>query len=401
MLLTKTYESNLGSLTDHVYEMKTKQGIELKKQSLHNRFTKESVSFLKSVINHKLKQNHSCSSTESDLEYFKHVFVQDATKFGLPEAFATSYPCYGGAGGKAGCQIQFVYELKHQKVCDLSIHAATRSESLSSVNNDWVKPGSLVLRDLGYFTMEGFRQIMEKEAFFISKAKAKTAFFDSDKNRFDLKKLVYRMKRNNLDIYEQDLIMGFEKKKKLPVRVVFSLVPEEVKNQRLRKAYKNARERNWTVTEEYKLWAGINAYITNVPSKIISGRDVPLIYKLRWQVELIFKTWKSNHKIHLYRSFRKERFECYLIAGLLLILLQNDLFTWLQNQFSNYKKTLSIQKFTKMMKHLKHFFDRAIINGKSQMKPLLTTLYSLEPSTLFKEKRKPNIAYEELLSLCI
>ena len=137
----------------------------------------------------------------------------------------------------------------------------------------------------------------------------------------------------------------------------------EQKCNQLQKALKNARERNWTVTEEYKLWAGINVFITNIPSELISPHDIPIVYRLRWQVELIFKTWKSHYKINLYKVVKKERIEGYLYGSLILILMQFQLFSWLQHRFEQQKIWLSIHKFYKVMVHLKELFRQVVING--------------------------------------
>ena len=47
---------------------------------------------------------------------------------------------------------------------------------------------------------------------------------------------------------------------------------------------------------------------------------------LRWQIELIFKTWKSNLKIHMTKKVKKERFECQLIAKIIWVVINWRLF---------------------------------------------------------------------------
>ena len=49
-------------------------------------------------------------------------------------------------------------------------------------------------------------------------------------------------------------------------------------------------------------------------------------YYLRWQIELIFKTWKSFFEINKVKQVKKERMECQLLAKLLWILVNWRLF---------------------------------------------------------------------------
>lgn len=395
MLLFKTFESNKESLSDHVYELKNSRNIFIRKQSLQERFTPEAVSFVKKLVDAQLSATNFLKNTTL-LNSFSKVFIQDSTRFGLPEQLEEAYPSFKGGGGNSGAQIQFTYELKEHRIYDASLYAATRNDSLSSIENNWIEENSLVLRDLGYFSFKGFEEVINKKAFFISRAKPKTAFFEGGgKNRLDIKALVSQMDKSQIPYLEKSLIMGLDKK--LPVRVIFCRVPEQIKEERLRKAYSNSKTRNWKVTEEFKLWASITVFITNIPEQRIEKEKIPLIYKVRWQVELIFKTWKSHYKIHLYKSVKKERIECYLYATLLLILLHWQLFAWVQHKFINENKLLSIHKFTKLMGHLKLLFKQVIIERRSSINQLIKVIFSLVESSLLKEKKKGKVGVGDIL----
>ncbi|MEP7108478.1 MAG: transposase [Ferruginibacter sp.] len=49
------------------------------------------------------------------------------------------------------------------------------------------------------------------------------------------------------------------------------------------------------------------------------------LYKIRSQIELVFKVWKSVLKIQLVRKMKSERFRCYLYGKLLWVLLCWDI----------------------------------------------------------------------------
>lgn len=397
MLLCKTFEANQQSLTDHIYELQSQQNISIRKQSLHNRFTPEAVAFLQKVIGNQL--NSFVSFKNNDLlKCFSKIFIQDSTRFGLPEQLEKHYPCFGGNRAKAGAQIQFVYELKGHKIHHVELCEATRNDNVFSTTNDWIEEGSLVLRDMGYFSFKGLQEVINKKAYFISRAKPKTVFYSKSNNeeKLNLKTLINYMNKNNLQYLDKELIMGYETK--LPVRVILCKVPEQVKEQRLRNATKNAKTRNWTVTEDFKIWAGVNVFITNIGNDVLSSKTIPLVYRLRWQIELIFKTWKSHYKIHLYKSMKKERIECYLYGTLLLILLHWQLFSWLQYVFSKENKILSIHKFTKVMHYLKLLFTIVVIKQDGNLSQLLQAIYRLAQTALVKESKKGKIGMVDIIN---
>ena len=130
----------------------------------------------------------------------------------------------------------------------------------------------------------------------------------------------------------------------------------------------------WNMTKEYKLWTGINVWVTNVPITTLDAKSIFEAYRLRWQVELIFKSWKSHYKIHSFKKMKKERFECYLYASLLLIILQTNIFSWLQNLFENIHK-LSLLKFTKVMTCFRPIVKQVVMGQTKKIKKLLILLF--------------------------
>jgi hypothetical protein len=59
--------------------------------------------------------------------------------------------------------------------------------------------------------------------------------------------------------------------------------------------------------ERSKRLSAINVYITNVSSEAIPTDQVHAFYSLRWQIELLFKTWKSFFQIDQCKEIKQER----------------------------------------------------------------------------------------------
>src|SRR5262249_48477239 len=76
-------------------------------------------------------------------------------------------------------------------------------------------------------------------------------------------------------------------------RLIASRVPDQVVNERRRAAKKRAKKKGYTPSKTHLELLAWNLFITNVPSAIWSSITVVKAYPIRWQIELIFKSWKS------------------------------------------------------------------------------------------------------------
>jgi len=91
--------------------------------------------------------------------------------------------------------------------------------------------------------------------------------------------------------------------------------------------------------------------MTNAPADKLPAKLVRMVYTIRWQVELLFKIWKSVFKIDKVKKMSIFRFECYIYSKLIAILLtlhiHNKLgqFLWDEEEFE-----LSTIKTAKLIK---------------------------------------------------
>jgi hypothetical protein len=107
----------------------------------------------------------------------------------------------------------------------------------------------------------------------------------------------------------------------LPCRVLFVRLPEEVVNRRRQKANEKARRKGRTLSPRYLKLLAWNIYITNVPVEMLTIRQAVVLYSLRWQVELIFKLWKSQCKLDRVAGLRRERVLCELYAKMIGVVM--------------------------------------------------------------------------------
>jgi hypothetical protein len=101
---------------------------------------------------------------------------------------------------------------------------------------------------------------------------------------------------------------------------LYRLTETQVQKRRKDQAYKE-KKKGVKVSEKSKRLTGINVYITNIAWEIIPKEYVHDLYSLRWQVEIVFKTWKSFFQMDRCKDVKRERLECHLYGQLIAILI--------------------------------------------------------------------------------
>lgn len=394
----KTFDGSKESLTDHCLELTRQHQVSVTKQSMDAKFNAEGVSFIKELIDYQLAQQLSLSKVK--IHGFDRVLIQDSTRFGLPKSFQSDYRGYSRAKMPSGAQLQFAYDLNQHTVCQIDICDAVTPDRKFAFSNDWITPGALVVRDLGYFLHKGLEEITQKSAFFLTRAFPRTAFFNPENpsERIDLELLTKRMKRYNIPVIELPVLFGIEEKRYS--RAIIEIVPDQVKEERMRTIRIKRKNVKGGGSKEYALWAGINVFLTNTTSEQLTTDQIIRTYRCRWQVELVFKTWKSFLELHKYKTYKSDRLNCYLLASLLLVLIHWRVFSALQEFiFFTRRKVLSIHKFTKVLIHLKGLIRNVVRSKKGACQELFNILINLSEKYIYKERKKGKISFVEAVDL--
>jgi hypothetical protein len=115
--------------------------------------------------------------------------------------------------------------------------------------------------------------------------------------------------------------LGTRQQHQFPARLICLPLKQEVADQRRQKARDKARRRGKPISKAYLEFLGWAIFITNVPPAMLSWEQVTLLYRVRWQIELVFKLWKSYGGLKHIQPLRQERvlFELYAkMIGLVL-----------------------------------------------------------------------------------
>ena len=389
------------SLNDLTIDLAQNYNVDISKQGLHDRFNSYAVNYLTAALEILLKKQLVEKIRFPSCLEFKRFLIKDSVCFQIDDSLAKYYPGSGGSGSKANVRIQFEYDLLSGTIVDLSINAFNEQDSKNSIATlEVVEEGDLIVRDLAYMHLDVLHGIIEKYANFLCRLNTQTKVYQEQKGKcieLDFQAIVKCMREHNIQETEEIVLIG--KNKDLQVRLFISLMPPDVHNERIRKAQKNAKKKGYQVTNKYKARSALNLFITSAPVELISIDTAYNIYRLRWQIELTFKIWKSLCKIDKVKKVNKERLECYILAKLLIIVLCWKI-AWLTSKLLKqlYGKNMSFFKAFKTMMRDMYRLEKVFIDQKVPVSDYLIDFLQLSTKKHILEKKKAKNYSPEVLA---
>lgn len=347
-LMFSVCNQQLTSLPDITSDLAVNFNIDISKEGLHKKFTPEATAFLRELINIKIRQQFDLI-IEGQKALFSTIKVKDSSKYSLPDTYQGAYPGFGNFSKKNGIMnIQYEYDLITGTWLSVELTNVTRNDQRDCKETlDSITEGDLHMRDLGYITPSYLECIIERKAFFLNRLPPQANIYTTEKEPIKWKDIDRKFKKTGGSCSDIDVLIYRDKL--LPCRLIIEPVSDEEYKRRLKDAENSAKSRKVGISDDHKIRCRYNVFITNIKRGILSAERIRKTYYLRWQIELVFKTWKSYFEVHKVKKVKKERMECQLLAKLLWILLNWDLFRACNQyvQKTNPSKGLSVLKFFK------------------------------------------------------
>ena len=377
MLLFDQLQYDQPSLQQHALSLSSDNDLHISKQGLDKRFNSNALLFIEKVFKNYLGHRLNCEGITTKLkDKYAAVRVMDSTEFKLPDSMAKDFPGYSASNALACAAIQFEFDVISKHITCLSVENAKVSDkAFADKQMDNIKAGELVLRDLGYYSINSYKAIEDRQAFYISRLKPQISIFvknaAGDYKELALQALINLIKKSKEGCFDQTVYIGAESKKE--VRLMAWVLDKSVQKKRLKKKHDKKGKTN----NDDRLWSMLNVFITNVPVKEITAREAYDLYKIRWQIELMFKIWKSILKIHLARKMKAGRFKCYLYGKLLWVLLCWEITVVFEPViWKQYQRLLSPYKCYALLKSKAARLSEILFTASKKLKEwLLSILY--------------------------
>jgi hypothetical protein len=254
------------------------------------------------------------------LARFTGIYVQDSTTVGLPSELAGLWPGCGNAStpaaASAALKLQVRLELRTGALDGPLPHAGRIHDRAAPPVGAPLPTGALHLADLGYFSLDRLRRLGRDGVYWLSRLQVQTAVFDADGQRRDVPALL-----GAADSADLAVTLGVDHR--LSARLLAIRVPPSVAAERRRKLRAAARRRGQTVSRARLAWADWTILITNVPPALLTLPEALVVARARWQIELLFKLWKSQGGLTTWRSAKPWRILCEVYAKLLALVIQH------------------------------------------------------------------------------
>lgn len=291
-------------------------GTPISRQSLAQRFTPEAVELMYAMLQESVQVTvNKIPVQQGLLARFSGVELTDSSIVTLPKELHEVWRGSGGSGIQASiaqAKISVRWNMSTGDVSVLDISDGKQHDRNTLAHTATVMAGSLQIKDLGYFKLDDFEVIAQQGAYWLSRYKVGTYVMNTEGEILDLVQILPKQMKKRLDIA---VVVG--KTKRLPARLVAERVPDEVVQQRHERLHEIAAKKQHTVSEQSLILAAWTIYLTNVPAHLLSSHEVFVMAQYRWQIELLFKQWKSDLGIDKWRTNNPNRILCELYAKLI------------------------------------------------------------------------------------
>lgn len=315
------------------------------RQSYFYRTKEETVDFFKKILSSVMKHKYQLdiNKTLNFKRRFKRILIQDSTIIQLPDKL---YELFSGVKNETttvcNARIQGIYDLLSGQFISFSIDSYSKND-LKAVSDIEVQEGDLVLRDRGYFVLPCIEKMKTNGADSIIRYKHKTLFYDPE----SLKVINLLEKLQAFGTIDIEVLSDPISKTRL--RIIAAPVSEEVANVRRMKAKKETKGRK--CSNDLLQLMGWTIFITTIQNQDFTFKETRVLYSLRWRIECIFKTWKSNFNFQKVHNVSQIQLKVLLYARFITItLLYERLFIPIKEQVClQVNKHVSLMKFMRFI----------------------------------------------------
>ena len=367
-------------------------GVTITPQGLDQRFTPEGAACLRQVLEAGVREAIAADPVAVPiLRRFNGVYLQDSTTITLPDALAELWEGCGGtttAGTSAALKAQAQLNMSTGQLLHLDLQAGRAQDRTAPMQTAPLPRGALRIADLGYFSVPVLSAYDQQGVFWLSRHHPQCLVYDAAGQRLDL---VAFLRASGQEVVDVPIQLSAEHR--LPCRLAAARVPTAVAQERRRKAKAEAKREGRSLSLNQLALLDWTIMVTNVPPSLATTGEMLVLMRFRWQIELLFKLWKSHGGVDESRSTKPYRVLCEVYAKLLAMLVQHWILitgAWQYANHSLFKAANTVRQHTTTL---------AIALGRhDRLTEALDTIHRCPASgaRINTRKKSPN-AYQLLL----
>lgn len=177
----------------------------------------------------------------------------------------------------------------------MSWEAGRQNDSTSAILAETPLAGSLSIFDLGYFSLDRFRTWQAAGAHWISRGISDLLVTVEGQTR-DLHEWLDAQPPGVIDRWIE------VSASRLRCRVIALRAPDEVVARQRQKARDKAAKKGRQPTVRHFATRTWTVFLTSCSDEQLTWNEVVVLYRVRWQIELLFKLWKSYNLLDEHRG---------------------------------------------------------------------------------------------------
>lgn len=382
--LVSGWQNNPGASLEALSQAVGNAGTPISRQGLAYRFDAKAEVFLKKLLEVSLEQMVSAMPvSEGLLSRFTSVDLVDSSIITLPNELSSTWRGSGGYGANASVsalKLNVRLDVRAGQLKTLDLSDGIQHDRTSVAHKQDVKPGSLQIGDLGYFKLDDFEAIEQQGAYYLSRLKLGVKVYDLSGNELSLADWLPQQIGQTVDV---PVLLGA--RKRLACRLVAERVPLEVVQQRHERLHESARQNQTEVSPQALEMAQWTLYVCNIPMDLLSTQEVFILGQYRWQIELLFKLWKSDLQVDSWRSNNINRILCEIYGKLIAAIVTH----WLLLVACWHNPRRSFRLAMHSIRGLAWQFANSIHQSRLLQHAFDSLIRALSKSTMGKAKRDP------------
>jgi hypothetical protein len=387
---TEIHEITLDTLSGKMEELQ--EGLRITKQALHERLPKGALlmnEVFKLAFNDVSKKYIHLEAIEV-LKQFKDIKINDGSTISLPNKLKYLYKGLGGTNADSAIKIQATYSVFQNEFVGLDFYSATKNDNTyNEVTLAALEAGELMIKDLGYYDGDYFKNIDSKQAFFLSRIKTNCVLYKKNHGEYEIVDIA-KFLNTSLNSIDDNVFIKLSSGEMYGVRLTGIKLPAKISNERKRKAYKNAQSNQKQLTEKEIQLLDWFLLITNVSDDMLTINTIGELYRLRWQIELQFKALKSSMDFDIYGNMGENYFKCIFYGKLIMVILTMRLFAICRViKYKETKRFISIQKFIRNLRNITKQIVNAMLHPtNNKFRKLESIVLRIASRSLFDKRRR-------------
>lgn len=266
-------------------------------------------------INSKLKCNHEV------LSGFEKILIQDGSSFAIHEQLKQDYPGRFTTISPAAVELHVTYNLTQGAIEKSVLTPDSFSEraelpDASELNNQ------LLLGDRGYYSGHLLNEIDSQGGYYILRAMRLSRI------------RVYQAIREDGKVVSKKIKPLSKVKSALPRQQLVDMVVEINEKKTRLIAIWSPKEKRHTFL------------VTNLKATDFTAREISQLYRLRWQIELLFKECKSHNNLQGFQTTNPTLMEALVWGSLIAVTLKRFICSSIEQFYALEMSTLTVSKTT-------------------------------------------------------